>query len=36
MADEEKTEETPEETTAEAGVGGPDSVVEEVETASSE
>jgi small subunit ribosomal protein S17 len=38
MADEEKTEETPEETTAEetAAVGGPDSVVEEVETASSE
>ncbi len=42
MADQEKTEETPEEpttaeeTAAEAGVGGPDSLVEEVETASSE
>jgi small subunit ribosomal protein S17 len=37
MADEDKTEETPEETTAaEAGAGAPESVVEEVETASSE
>ena len=37
MADEEKTEETPEETTAEAtAADAPESVVEEVETASSE